>query len=220
MNRVMMCGVAALVSVAAGAAEAPKAGPTPADAAATAAVAARLIAASGAPASDFQTVPDYRLARVKHLPSGLVCSFAADARNSLAVSEGRLECRSEGPDLSESWTATVAVQAADQSAAFAQWTDRLMAETPGARPLVDGNGVDRLGVVKSLAARVAAERTAGWLSSDGGLAYYGVADAGRWRVTYHAAGKPDMVRLIAPMVWLAGLDQIAGRKPLMKTRAL
>jgi hypothetical protein len=215
MMRVMACGIAALASMAAGAAELAKP-----DAAATAAVAASLIAGSGAPASDFQTVPDYRLARVKHLPSGLVCSFALGAANILRLSDGRLECRSEGGEISESWTATAAPQAAGQAAQFAAWTDALVAASPGARPVVDGEGVDKLGVVKSLAARVAAERTAGWLRSDAALAYYGVADAGRWRVTYHAAGKPDMVRLIGPMVWIAGLDQIGGRKPLVKARSL
>jgi hypothetical protein len=218
MIRLMACGVAALMPMTAVSADTlPQIN---ADAAATAAAAAALIAASGAPPSDFQTIPDYHLARIKHLPSGLVCSFGLGGRNRLTLSDGRLECSTDGAELRESWTATNAPQDIGQATAFARWTDRLIAETPGARPVVDGDGVDKLGIVRSLAARVAAERTSGWMSTDAGLAYYGVADAGRWRVTYHAAGKAEMVRLIGPMVWITGLDQIGGRKPLVKARAI
>lgn len=218
MMRMIACGVAALAPVAVMAADAVPAAGT--DTTATTAAAAALIAGSGASASDFQTVPDYRLARIRHLPSGLVCSFGLGARNTLAVRDGRLECRTDGPELREAWTATAAPQESGQATAFVQWTDQLVAATPGARPLADAKGVDRLGVVRNLAARVAAAQTAGWLSSGAELAYYGVADAGRWRVTYHATGQAEMVRLIGPMVWITGLDQIGGRKPLVKARAI
>ena len=73
-------------------------------------------------------------------------------------------------------------------------------------------GIDAAGPVGALARTLPPTKRAGWLNTGPkSLAYYGVADAAGWRLTYISSGNAGMVSFLAPMVWLSGIQQVVER---------
>ena len=145
--------------------------------------------------------------------------FSGRGQNKISVTKGpdggsAVDCVMQSEGIAETWHIAKIDPAVAYGGVFDSWTQALLAADGGGKLLKGKQGVEAMGVVDALAQTVTPSKRAGWVATGGQLAYYGVADAGAWRITYIATGKPDTVKFLAPMVWLSGLGQIAQFKPV------